>query len=51
MADIGWRRRRGSSPAARTGAWQRAGLTPPPPLYMPAGDVSLTTALVNQKIH
>ena len=31
MADIGWRRRRGSSPAARTGARQRAGLTPPPP--------------------
>ena len=28
MADIGWRRRRGSSPAARTGARQRAGLTP-----------------------
>ena len=26
MADIGWRR--GSSPAARTGARQRAGLTP-----------------------
>src|SRR6516162_8001672 len=25
---IGWRRRRGSSPAARTGARQRAGLTP-----------------------
>ena len=31
MADIGWRRRRGSIPAARTGARQRAGLTPPPP--------------------
>ena len=31
MADIGWRRRRGSSPAAPTGARQRAGLTPPPP--------------------
>src|SRR5438552_9770006 len=30
MADIGWRRRRGSSPAAPTGARQRAGLTPPP---------------------
>jgi hypothetical protein len=28
MADIGWRRRRGSSPAARRGARQRAGLTP-----------------------
>ena len=28
MADIGWRRWRGSSPAARTGARQRAGLTP-----------------------
>jgi hypothetical protein len=28
MADIGWRRRWGSSPAARTGARQRAGLTP-----------------------
>ena len=28
MADIGWRRRRGSSPAARRGAHQRAGLTP-----------------------
>ena len=28
MADIGWRRRRGSGPAARTGARQRAGLTP-----------------------
>src|SRR5436309_8499594 len=28
MADIGWRRRRGSSPAAPTGARQRAGLTP-----------------------
>ena len=27
MADIGWRRRRGSSPAARRGARQRAGLT------------------------
>src|SRR5438067_2360917 len=31
MADIGWRRRRGSSPAARRGARQRAGLTAPPP--------------------
>ena len=28
MADIGWRRRRGSSPAARRGARQRAGLMP-----------------------
>src|SRR5215831_4654747 len=28
MADIGWRRRRGSSPAARGGARQRAGLPP-----------------------
>ena len=28
MADIGWRRRRGSSPVARRGARQRAGLTP-----------------------
>ena len=28
MADIGWRRRRGASPAARRGARQRAGLTP-----------------------
>src|SRR5438874_12160901 len=28
MADIGWRRRRGSSPAARRGARQRAGLDP-----------------------
>src|SRR5437764_548637 len=28
MAEIGWRRRRGSSPAARRGARQRAGLTP-----------------------
>ena len=28
MADISWRRRRGSSPAARRGARQRAGLTP-----------------------
>jgi hypothetical protein len=28
MADMGWRRRRGSGPAARTGARQRAGLTP-----------------------
>ena len=27
MADIGWRRRRGSSSAARRGARQRAGLT------------------------
>jgi hypothetical protein len=27
-ADIGWRRSRGSTPAARTGARQRAGLTP-----------------------
>ena len=31
MADNGWRRRRGSSPAAPTGARQRPGLTPPPP--------------------
>src|SRR5205823_5649943 len=36
MADIGWRRRRGSSPAARTGARQRAGLTPPPPTHFHA---------------
>src|SRR5271166_1961222 len=28
MADLGWRRRWGSSPAARRGARQRAGLTP-----------------------
>src|SRR6266567_721416 len=28
MADIGWRRRRGASPAARGGARQRAGLPP-----------------------
>jgi hypothetical protein len=28
MADIGWRRRRGSSPTAQRGARQRAGLTP-----------------------
>src|SRR6516165_9739712 len=28
MADLGWRRRRGSSRAARRGARQRAGLTP-----------------------
>src|SRR6516165_6412510 len=28
MAALGWRRRRGSSPAARRGARQRAGLTP-----------------------
>src|SRR6266436_9525112 len=28
MADMGWRRRRGSSPAARRGARQRAGLPP-----------------------
>ena len=28
MADIGWRRRQGSSPAAQRGARQRAGLTP-----------------------
>ena len=37
MADIGWRRRRGSSPAAPTGARQRAGLTPlPPPTHFHA---------------
>src|SRR5262249_295002 len=28
MEDLGWRRRRGSSPVARRGARQRAGLTP-----------------------
>ena len=28
MQDLGWRRRWGSCPAARTGARQRAGLTP-----------------------
>ena len=28
MEALGWRRRRGSSPAARRGARQRAGLTP-----------------------
>ena len=28
MESLGWRRRRGSSPAARRGAHQRAGLTP-----------------------
>ena len=28
MESLGWRQRRGSSPAARRGARQRAGLTP-----------------------
>jgi len=28
MEDLGWKRRRGSSPVARRGAQQRAGLTP-----------------------
>ena len=28
MESLGWRQRRGSSPAARRGALQRAGLTP-----------------------
>jgi hypothetical protein len=43
MEDLGWTRRRGSSPAARRGARQRTGLTPVSAsntLSMPAGDTS-----------
>ena len=43
MEDLGWTRRRGSSPVARRGARQRTGLTPVSAsntLSMPAGDTS-----------
>src|SRR5271169_5504703 len=42
MESLGWRRRRGSSPAARRGARQRAGLTPVSAsnTLMQAGDAS-----------
>jgi hypothetical protein len=53
MADIGWRRKRGSSPAARRGARQRAGLT----LASASNTLSCqrqtlhSQRQVNQKIH
>jgi hypothetical protein len=43
MEDLGWKRRRGSSPVARRGARQRVGLTPVSGFqhpFMPAGDTS-----------